>query len=143
MQGEVARVRNSGLERLDELPESAGPLPALLPPAFGVFDEALIVAQVRLAVLGPEALGPAEGGDAAFGGEAGPDEGDDVAGGGDESRGVFDGAIEVIITLALRFSKGYSLTKLTMTVRSWGPSNSARKMPCQRPSARRPFSTGM
>ena len=139
----MAGVRDGGVERLREFGEAACALLAHLPPALRVLDETVVVAEVGLAVLGPEAFGAAEGGDAALGGEAGADEGDDVTRGSDEPRSVLDSAIEPLIPLPPIVWKSHSATTLTMTVRSRGPSNSARKMPCQRPRARRPFSIGI
>ena len=76
--GEVARIRDSRIERLGKFGEAAGALLSHLPPALRVLNEALIVAQVGLAVLRPEALRPPKGGHAALGGEAGSHQRDDV-----------------------------------------------------------------
>src|SRR5439155_5824069 len=141
--GEVARIRDSRIERLGKFGEAAGALLSHLPPALRVLDEALIVPQVGLAVLRPEALRPAKRGHAAFRRQSRPDQRHNVPRESDQARRQFDGVVQSFGPVALSISRGHSATTLTSTVRSRGPSNSARKIPCQRPSASRPFSTGI
>ena len=78
-------------QRGDQLAEAACAGDALLPPALRVGGEALVVAQVGLAVLRPEAVRPAERGDAALRRDARADERDDMLRLGDEVGGSFDG----------------------------------------------------
>ena len=73
-QGEVTGVGHRRFESLNELAEAVGALPAHLPPAFRVLDESLVIAEIGLAVLGPETLRPAASRDAAFGRQPGADQ---------------------------------------------------------------------
>ena len=79
--GEVGVVGLGVGDAAGELIGVAAAFGDALPPSGGIVAELVVLVERGLAVLGPEAVLAAEGGDAGFGGDARAGEGDAVAGG--------------------------------------------------------------